>query len=125
MKNKILINNLNKWREHQDTKSIRLNKIIVSHQEHLQTDTIDFKGRINKLSYANGKVVPIVVRKTDRSFQLLFGLKQLIIAKLINNNRIPAIIVECTREELVKYLIHDYSDGDWHKLDDKIGRAHV
>ena len=70
------------------------------------------------LSYANGKVVPIVVRKTSGGFQLLFGLKQLMIAKITNHNRIPAIIVECTREELVKYLVHDYSDGDWYKLDD-------
>lgn len=118
MKNKILINNLNKWREHQDAKRINTNKVTVSHREHLQTDTIDFKGRLDTLSYTNGKVVPIVVRKTDSGFQLLFGLKQLIIAKLTNTNRIQAIIVECTREELVKYLIHDYSDGTWHKLDD-------
>lgn len=120
MKNKTLINNLNKWREKQEVKDIKLWKITVSHQEHLQTDTIDFKGRLDTLSYANGKVVPIVVRKTDSGFQLLFGLKQLIIAKLTNTNRIQAIIVECTREELVKYLIHDYSDGTWHKLDDII-----
>lgn len=117
MKNKTLINNLNKWREKQEVKDIKLWKITVSHQEHLQTDTIDFKGRLDTLSYANGKVVPIVVRKTDSGFQLLFGLKQLIIAKLTNHNRIPAIIVECTREELVKYLIHDYSSGSWYKLD--------
>ena len=118
MKNKTLINNLNKWREQQNIKRINTNKITVSHQEHLQTDTIDFRGRLDTLSYAKGKVVPIVVRKTDGGFQLLFGLKQLIIAKLTNHNRMPAIIVECTREELVKYLVHDYSSGDWYKLDD-------
>jgi len=118
MKNKILIDNLNKWREQQNTKQINTNKVIVSHHEHLQTDTIDFRGKLNQLSYANGRVVPIVVRKVNGGFQLLFGLKQLTIAKLMNNNRIPAIIVECTREELVKYLVHDYSSGDWYKLND-------
>ena len=118
MKNKAMIDNLNKWRERQEVKDIKLWKISVSHHEHLLTDTIDFRGRLNQLSYANGKIVPIVVRKTDNGFQLLFGLKQLIIAKITNHNRIPTIIVECTREELVKYLVHDYSDGDWYKLDD-------
>ena len=118
MKDKTLINNLNKWREQQYIRPIKPSRITVSHQEHLLTNAIDFRGRLNQLSYVNGKIVPIVVRKTDNGFQLLFGLKQLIIAKITNHNKLPAIIVECTREELAKYLIHDYSDGDWYKIDD-------
>ena len=71
MKNEIIINNLNKWREKQEVKNIKLDKISVSHQEHLQTNEIHFRGNINSLrKYKNGKVVPVVIRKTKNGNQL-------------------------------------------------------
>ena len=39
---------------------------------------------------------------------MLFGLKQLIIAKLLNHKTINAIVINCTRERLVDYLNNEY-----------------
>ena len=119
MKNKVMINNLNKWREKQEVKDVKLWKISVTHQEHLRTNEIDFKGNINSLSkYKDGRVVPIVVRKTKDGYQLLFGLKQLIIAKLMNYNRIKAVVVGCSRESLCEFLTDKYMEGEWYPIRD-------
>lgn len=119
MKNKTMINNLNKWRERQEVKDIRLWKISVSHQEHLRTSAIDFQGSINSLSkYKDGRVVPIVVRKTKDGYQLLFGLKQLIVAKIMNYNRIKAVVVGCSRESLLEFIRDEYVEGEWYPIED-------
>lgn len=119
MKNKTMINNLNKWRERQEVKDIKLWKISVNHQEHLRTSAIHFQGKINSLSkYKDGRVVPIVVRKTKNGYQLLFGLKQLIIAKLMNYNRIKAVVVGCSRESLLEFIRDEYVEGEWYPIED-------
>lgn len=103
--------NLNRWRESAKAEDIDLDSIVVNHPTHKETRTIDFKGRIGSLSYNwDGNPVRIVVRKTKSgNYQLLFGLKQLIAAKLQNLKTLKAIIVSCDRFELIKYVNSVYS----------------
>lgn len=100
---------LNHWRKDKKSKQININKVVVTHPVHQQTKTIDFNGRINQLSYIGNRPVPIVVKKKRcGKYQLLFGLKQLIIAKLLNHKTIDAIVINCTRERLIDYLNKEY-----------------
>lgn len=105
------IENLNKWRDEQLSSKIKLNKIALTDPIHLQTKAIHFNGRIDQLNYANGRPVPIVVKKVKNKYQLLFGLKQLIIAKLLNNKTIDAIIVPLNRSELTNYINTIYDEN--------------
>lgn len=103
------IEKLNNWRENKKSKQINVNRIVITHPIHQKTETIDFNGRINQLSYVGNRPVPIVVKKKRcGKYQLLFGLKQLIIAKLLNHKTINTIVINCTRERLVDYLNNEY-----------------
>lgn len=111
MNNQVSTKKLNSWRNERQVQLINLNKIRISHPEHLKTNIINFNGKLNQLSSYNGKRVPVVLRKTPKGYQLLFGLKQLITAKLLNLTRINAIVVSCKREELVDYINNHYMEN--------------
>lgn len=119
MKYKDTIHKLNLWRGHQAISSIRTNKIDVTHKTHLKTDTINFNNNLTELSCnRHGKVVPIIVRKLKTGrYQLLFGLKQLIKAKLSNNNCIDAIVVGVIRGEVINFLKKDDIDNNSKTVD--------
>jgi len=119
-KESVLINNLNKWKNSRDTVKINTSHIVVTDDIHLQTNIINFNGNINSLSYYNNKATPIVLRKLkNNKHQLLFGLNQLIKAKLLNKKTISAIVVSCDREYLVNYLNNVYRNKDNELIDIK------
>lgn len=118
MLNEISREKLDSWRSERKTRRIDLSKIIVSHPVHLQTETVNFNGKINKMSYSGKRQVPIVLRKISKNnYQLLFGLKQLITAKLLNLSYVDAVIVSCSRKELINYLNNLYKSEDIKTLD--------
>lgn len=120
--NSYTMGKLNKWREKRPVREIKTNLINVTHREHLTTEAINFNREINRMrKYPNGKVIPIVVRKTKKGYSLLFGLKQLIIAKVLNLDIIPAVVTECSREELIELLKKSYDRPNTIHIDiDKI-----
>lgn len=107
------IKNLNKWREGRVSEKIDLRSIVITDTTHQRTEEINFRGRINKLSYTkNGEPVKLVVRKLKNGkYQLLFGLRQLITAKLMNYKTLSAVITDYGRDELIKYFNKEEVDN--------------
>lgn len=102
---------LNRWRNRQETSYINTSTIVVTHPVHLETNTVNFNGKINKLSLLNGEIIPLIVKEQeDGMYQLLFGLKQLITAKLRDEHFMPCVVVNhSTREDLVSYINDKYN----------------
>lgn len=42
----------------------------------------------------------------------------MIIAKIMNYNRIKAVVVGCSRESLLEFIRDEYTEGEWYPIED-------
>lgn len=109
MINKLVVNeNMQKREEFiksQEIQMIEVDKIILTEPIHIDAK-VNFTKQIEKLKEKNITVLnnPIIVRKIENEYSLINGYKGYTIAKVLNHEVIPAIVIDEIRKDFTKRI---------------------
>lgn len=110
IKNKIIpqaSNNTNlkffNWYKPEEVFYISPDNIFLTDKIHLSTDSLSLHGALFTVNRTKNIDIPICVRPLENNkYSLVMGLKQYIVAKVMNVTKVPVVIREMTFKELAQ-----------------------